>query len=224
MKRCAILLAPILAAVLLGTSCAHVQLLGPRQDWMGKTHEFRDYSITIPENSRWWPLPTVPSSQNVALGVPNSEKMDARPVLTKEGDTGMLLLQASGGMTHPNEYDMFIATIEILATPIPAEVASRPDEELVALYLQDHLAYCVKAGVLSVGSQYDEGTMSIADKKYTVLSVPLDKKVNHEIVIACTVFRGDNSTLIVAGKLRAPRATEADVDYLKSILASVDPK
>jgi hypothetical protein len=198
-----------------------MQMLGPRDQWMGKRHDFRGYSVTIPDNPRWWALSVDYKSQTVFLAAPDTKVVTLQKVVTEKGDTGMAIMQMSGGPRHPGVHDLYAATIDLIVGPMPPAANTTSDAELIAMYFQDDLAFNVKSGYMTAESEGRGGRKKIGSRDYELMLIKLDKLANSDLLVACAIVRMENTSYLIVGKLWSKQLLDSDVDYLHDLLKSV---
>lgn len=221
-KMCSNILTII--TVFLATSCAHMQLLGPRQDVMGKSHTYQHFTVTIPDDPRWWPINPDKTSESLHLVVPDTTKVKAQPIVTKEGDTGMMLFQTSGGMSHPDASVLYEAMIDLYTAELPKDIEHMSDKDIIDGYFQDDMALFVQQGLLSAGSPYKRIKLKTHERVFDVFRVQLDKKVSSELFLACSIIQKEGKRQLLVGRLDSAKSREKDFDYFEKLLNGIVAK
>ena len=218
MKYRHIPVAMLMASTACLVSCTHVQLLGPQDAWTDKVTEFADYSLTVPRDPRWWVVAADAKAQTMFLVVPAAGK--TREVLTDGKPTGMVLIQASGGPSHPDAYTLYDATIDLFIVHVPDGLKDQTAEAVVAGYLHDDATLYLQAGMISTGSQYNVSQVTFGSRDYTFSQLKLDKPAGSQIYVACAVFNKNNSRYLLGGRLWSSKSFQQDFSYLGSLLAN----
>lgn len=207
---------------LLIASCSHMQILGPQSDWLGKTMEFPLYSITVPNDTRWWFSSADQKSQSISLVVPAADK--TREVLKDGQPSGMVLIQTSGGPTHPDAYTLYDGMADVYITPIPDGMKDIPNQTAIDGYLHDDAALYGNAGMLKPNAQYQVGQTKCGTRDFTYSQLELGGKGRGYIYLACCVVTIHEKRYLLAGRLWSDQSPQQDFEYLATLLSSVETR
>jgi len=212
----------IIVPLIMIMSCTHFQAVFPANNWDNRQINLKHFSVNIPESPEWFVIEVFDEEQRIILGSPDLLNTKAKEISVEGNSKKSLLLEKTGGTSHPGYSGFMKSTIDLTCQLVKAKFDTISDEDFLYRFIEEDLDWSFINGVINENTAYELKKVSpdSTQQFYGYLTNTGFKKFSTQFSIFSIYHKQDNRYLISA-KLFAKRPNTNDHSYFGKLISSI---